>query len=303
MRTFERAGLPRLPVIGQGTWFMGERRAQRSAEVDALRLGISLGMTLINSAELYGAGGAEEVVGDAITDCRDDVFVVTKVWPSHARAQDVELAVRESCRRMRTPYVDLVLLHWPTRSVPLKETVNGLRAIQRAGLARHVGVSNFDVAWLERLRRCEEHPGEMLANEVPYSLSERGVERGVLQEAQEHGRLVLAYSPLAHGRYSGWEGKPGLLAAARTHSATPLQIALAWTVQRGGIVAIPKALSPAHIRANAAAGDIVISPEEMAAIGLDFPEATKPFRPALPANMAMHRLAFGAMQLQKRLRG
>ncbi len=301
MRKLEWAGHS-LPVIGQGTWGMGEQRARRTAEVDALRLGVSLGMTVLNTAEIYGAGGAEEVVGEAIKDCRQDVFVVTKVWPSQARAKDVESSVRASCQRMRTDHADLVLLHWPTHSVPLEETVSALRRVRAAGLARHVGVSNFDVPWLEMLRRCEEQPGEFGANEVPYSLGQRGIEQGVLQEAEGSGRLVLAYSPLAHGRYGRWQESAALRAAADAHGGSPLQVALAWTVQRDGVVAIPKAVSPEHVRANAAAGEIVLSAAEMDAIAQDFPGSRQPYRPSLPPSMVVHRLAYGAIRLQRRLR-
>ncbi len=303
VRTMQVGDLPQLPVIGQGTWFMGDRRAQRAAEIDALRLGISLGMTLINTAEYYGAGGAEELIADAIADCRENVFVVTKIWPSHASASDVEATIRASCRRMRMPYVDMALLHWPTRSVPLAETVQGLRAARKAGLVRHIGVSNFDGAWLERLRASEQTTGELCANEVPYSLANRGIEHEILPEAEAHHRIVLAYSPLAHGRYAGWDQKPGLRAAADAHGASPLQIALAWTVQRTGVVALPKAVSPAHVRANAQAGDIVLSEDEMSSIDRDFPRMARPYRPLLPANMALHRLALGAARMQRRMRG
>jgi diketogulonate reductase-like aldo/keto reductase len=303
MRTVQVGDLPPLPVIGQGTYFMGDRPARRAAEIDALRLGISLGMTLINTAEYYGAGGAEEMIADAIADCRENVFVVTKVWPSHASARDAEAAIRDSCRRMRTPYVDMALLHWPTRSVPLAETVRGLRTAKRAGLVRHIGVSNFDGPWLERLRAAEETPGEFSANEVPYCLANRGIEQEILPEAEDHHRIVLAYSPLAHGRNAGWEQKPGLRAVADAHGATPLQIALAWTVQHSGIVALPKAVSPAHVNANAQAGDIVLDADEMARIDLDFPRAARPYRPLLPANMTFHRLVLGAARMQRRARG
>lgn len=303
MRTLQWAGLPPLPVLGQGTYFMGDQRARRTAEIDALRLGVSLGMTLINTAEYYGAGGAEELIGEAIRDGREQVFLVTKVWPSHASARDVQATVRAACARMRTPYIDLVLLHWPSRSVPLEETVRGLRAVRDAGLARHIGVSNFDVPWLKRLAALERRPSEFAANEVPYSLAQRGIEQGVMGEATEHGRLVLGYSPLAHGHYGEWDTKPSLRTAAEAHGATPLQIALAWTVQRPGIVAIPKAVSPAHVRANAAAGDIVLGDEEMAAIEAEFPAPARPYRPMLPANIAFHRLVLGAARLQRRMRG
>lgn len=302
MRVVEVAELPRLPVIGQGTWGMGERRERRTAEIDALKLGISLGMTLINTAEIYGAGGAEEVVGEAVRGSREDVFIVTKVWPSNGRPRDLEAAVHRSLQRMGTEYADLVLLHWPTRGVPLAEILRGLRALQASGLARHVGVSNFDVAWLEAVRALEEHPGELCANEVPFSLTRRGIEHGVLQEAARAQRLILAYSPLAHGRFAGWEGKTGLVAAAQTHGVTPLQVALAWTVQATGVAAIPKAVSPAHVRANAAAGDIVLKEDEMAAIDRDFPASERAFRPDLPQNGAFLRLVYGALNMQRRFK-
>jgi diketogulonate reductase-like aldo/keto reductase len=259
------------PRIGQGTWGMGESRADRTREVEALRLGIALGLTLIDTAEFYAAGRAEAVVGDAVHDCRTSVVLVTKLWPSHAGRRDVWPAVRASLRRLRTDYLDMVLLHWPTRSVPLAETLAAFAELRAAGVVQAFGVSNFDLAWLERAAAALP-PGERLAcNQVRYSLRDRRAERAVLPYARRHGQVVMAYSPLGHGRLAAWPGFPQLARIAARRGVSPHQVALAWVADQPGVVAIPKAVQPAHVRDNAAAASLVLTPAERDAVAAAFP--------------------------------
>jgi diketogulonate reductase-like aldo/keto reductase len=256
-----------VPVIGQGTWGMGEDRRRRAREVEALRLGIDLGMTLLDTAELYGAGGAEEVVGEAIADCRDRVFVVTKVWPSHADYRAAQRAVRDSLRRLRTERVDAVLLHWPTRSVPLAETLRALADLQAAGAIGWLGVSNFGPSWLRRLEEAAAGLPERarpVFNQVPYSLRDRRVERAVLPWARGHGQVVMAYSPLGHrAGLRRWTAYPALAEIAAARAVTPEQVALAYLTAEGDVVAIPRAVRPEHVRANAEAGDLALTEREL----------------------------------------
>jgi diketogulonate reductase-like aldo/keto reductase len=256
----------RLPVIGQGTWRMGESRRERAREVEALRLGISLGMTLIDTAEMYGWGGAESVVGEAIRDCRDQVFVVTKVWPSHAGRRDAVASVRASLRRLGTDCVDAVLLHWPTRSVPLSETLRAFAELRAAGAVRHLGVSNMDGDWLAEAEAALPAGERLALHQVPYSLAERAAERDALPHARANGQVVMAYSPLGKGRLTSWPAYPALREVAARRGVSPAQAALAWVVSRGGVVAIPKAVDPEHVRENAAAGSLELTPDEARAL-------------------------------------
>ncbi|MCL8208984.1 MAG: aldo/keto reductase [Actinomycetia bacterium] len=253
-------------AVGQGTWRMGEAPERHREEVEALRLGIALGMTLIDTAEYYGAGGAERVVGDAIADQRERVFVVTKVWPSHAGEEAAIRAVRASLRRLRTDYVDAVLLHWPTRSVPLEETLRAFARLEREGLVRFSGVSNFTPAWLARLDaawgRMAERP-RLALHQVPYSVGDRRVESRVLPDAERRGWGVMAYSPLGQGRLERVRGYDALVRVARGRGVSPYQVALNWLLRRPGVVVIPKATNLAHVRDNAAAGTWTLEPEEV----------------------------------------
>lgn len=297
----KRIGLPgtdeRLPAIGQGTWRMGESRRARTREVDALRLGLSLGLTLIDTAAVYGAGEAESIVGDAIADCREQVFVVTKVWPSHASAAALLASARASLRRLRTDRVDALLLHWPTRSVPLAETLGALAELRRSGLARHIGVSNFDRRWLERARAALPAGERLAIDQVPYSLGNRRAEIAVLPQARSDGQLVMAYSPLDRGRAA--RGDTCLEAIARRHDASPAQVALAWLIAGDGVVAIPKATRPDHVRANAAAADLLLTDEERQSIAAAHPPSGATDRlPILPPYAAFFRFAEAGLRLR-----
>jgi diketogulonate reductase-like aldo/keto reductase len=184
-----------------------------------------------------------------------------------------------------------VLLHWPTRAVPLAETLAAFRDMIGGGMTRYVGVSNFSGPWLDLLDRSATAEDRIAFHEVPYSVADRRAERGVLPYAAAHGQLVLAYSPLGHGRSHRWSGLGVLAEIGRARGLTPQQVALAWTVRRPGVVAIPKAVDPAHVRANAAAGDVVLTAAELDRIEAAFPPAARDLRPALPPIGALHRLA------------
>lgn len=278
-----------LPVVGQGTWSFGARGSDRGAQAEALRLGIGLGMTLIDTAEYYAAGGAEEVVGEAVADCRADVFLVTKVWPAHASPAETRRAVRASLRRLRTAAVDAVLVHWPPRPALLPGMLSALAELQADGCVRHVGVSNFDAAWLAAAEAAAP-PGLRLAfDQVPYALPRRGVEAAVLPRLRASGRLLLAYSPLGHGHVRRWAGHPALAAVARARNLTPAQVALAFLCAEPGVVAIPKAGSPEHVRANAAAGDVRLSEAEIARLRAAFPRRGPATLPVIPPATALFR--------------
>lgn len=289
-----------VPVIGQGTWGLGEVHGDRAREVQALRLGIALGMTLIDTAEYYGAGRAEAVVGEAVADCRDRVFLVTKVWPSHAGYREVLQSVAGSLRRMRTDRVDAVLLHWPTRSVPLTTTLRAFAELQARGVVGCFGVSNFD---LPRWRAAEaaSPPGTgPVFNQVCYHLANRRVENAILPHAQTHGQGLLAWAPLGHGRLSAWRGYPVLAAEADRLGVTPHQLALAFLVTRPGVVAIPKATTTEHVRANAAAGDLELGPDAVTRLEAAFPRGPHTRFPILPPHAPVFRLLLAAERARAR---
>jgi diketogulonate reductase-like aldo/keto reductase len=266
MRWIELRGGAEVPVIGQGTWTMGERTGARKAEVAALRLGLDLVMSLIDTAEMYGDGGAEEVVGEAIADRREDVFLVTKVLPQNASLKGTLDAAERSLRRLKTDWIDLYLLHWEGPH-PLRETFEAFEQLRAAKKIAAFGVSNFDVTLLRRA--CSFGAGrQSVANQVLYNLGRRGIEWHLLRECLQRGLTVMAYSPLEQGRLDF--GEP-LTSIARRHGATPAQIALAWTVRRPGVVAIPKALDPDHVRENAAAADLELDLDDLRLLDSKYP--------------------------------
>jgi diketogulonate reductase-like aldo/keto reductase len=259
-----------IPALGQGTWHMGEDAARRAAEADALRLGLDLGMTLIDTAEMYAEGGAEEVVGDAIAGRRDQVFLVSKVYPHNASRRGAVAACERSLKRLRVEAIDLYLLHW-RGSVPLAETVEAFEALKRAGKIRHWGVSNCDVDDLEELGPAL---AGCAANQVLYSLEHRGIEFDLLPFCARHAMPVMAYSPVGQG------GKllrhRALHDVAARHDATPAQIAIAWTLRHPHTISIPKASTPDHIRQNATTRDLHLSADDLATLDAAFtPPARK----------------------------
>ncbi|HEY4253417.1 MAG TPA: aldo/keto reductase [Roseomonas sp.] len=254
-----------VPALGQGTWYMGERGSDRKREADALRLGLDLGMTLIDTAEMYADGGAEEVVGDAVAGRRDDAFIVSKVYPHNASRRGVAAACERSLARMKIETIDLYLLHW-RGGVPLEETVAGFEALRRAGKIRRWGVSNLDVEDLEELGAALP---DCAADQVLYSLEHRGVEFDLLPFCRQRRMPVMAYSPVGQG--GRMLKNPAVIAVAARQHRSPAQIALAFALRAGGIIAIPKASDPAHVRQNAAAGEVVLSPADLAELDAGFP--------------------------------
>ncbi len=245
-----------VPVLGQGTWHMGERREAARAEADALRLGIDLGMTLIDTAEMYGEGGAEQVVGAAIAGQRDRVFLVSKVYPHNATRTGIPAACARSLKRLGTDRIDLYLLHW-RGSHPLAETVAGFEALRAEGRIGAWGVSNFDVDDLQEL------PPGVATDQVLYHPDARGIEFDLLPLCARSGLPVMAYSPVGQG--GALLRSKALAQVAARHGVTPAQVAIAWGLRWPGVISIPKAVNPAHVRENAAAA-LVLDEADLAAI-------------------------------------
>lgn len=260
-----------VPVLGQGTWRMGEDPRRRADEVAALRAGLDLGLTMIDTAEMYAEGGAEEVVAEAIQGRRDEVFLVSKVLPANASRQGTLRACERSLRRLGTDRLDLYLLHWRGRT-PLEETLGAFEELRRAGLIRSWGVSNFDTADMDELAALPGG-GAVATNQVLYNLTRRGIEYDLLPWCRERGVPVMAYSPVEQGRLLGHRV---LGQVAREHGATPAQVALAWVLRREGVVAIPKAGTAAHVRENRAALDLRLSAENLVTLDRAFPAPTRP---------------------------
>jgi diketogulonate reductase-like aldo/keto reductase len=255
-----------MPRLGMGTWHMGERAKYRAAEVAALRLGLDLGVTLVDTAEMYGDGGAERIVGEAIRGRRDDVYLVTKFYPHHAGRRELVAACEGSLRRLEVETVDLYLLHW-RGGVPFAAMVETLELLAAAGKIRRWGVSNLDVADVDEIVRAPR--GERLAaNQVLYNLARRGVEYDLLPWCAAHGVDVMAYSPLDEGPLAS---HPTLRTIAKRLEATPAQVAIAWLLRRPEVAVIPKATRPEHVRANAAARELVLDTETLAALDRAFP--------------------------------
>ncbi len=260
LRSVRLPGGDEIPALGQGTWRMGESADSRRREVAALRTGIELGMTVIDTAEMYADGGAEEVVGSAIDGRRDEVFVIDKFYPHNATAKKMVTACERSLRRLRTDRVDLYLLHW-RGDVPLRETLEGFDVLLKAQKIRYAGVSNFDVSDMEELFALADGK-RIVANEVMYNLERRGIEVDLLPWCRRRKRAVIAYSPIEEGLLAG-RTHVGLSAVAQRHDATPAQIALAWTIREPGVVAIPKAASATHVRENWGALGITLTKRDL----------------------------------------
>ena len=260
-----------MPVLGQGTWNMGEDPGARRDEVAALRLGMELGVTLIDTAEMYGEGGAEEVVGEAIAGRRDEVFIVSKVYPHNADRAGVQAACERSLRRLGLERIDLYLLHW-RGNVPIRETLEAFMRLREQGKIGDFGVSNFD---LDDMREAAALPGgDLIAtDQVLYNLSQRGIEWDLLTWCRERRMPVMAYSPLVSSsqEQGGMLGNPQLAAVARRHGVTPARVALAWLLRQEGVAVIPKAVRPEHVRDNRAALDLNLTPEDLAQLDAGFP--------------------------------
>ena len=263
------SGVP-VPALGQGTWYMGENASARRSEAAALRLGLDLGLTLIDTAEMYGEGGAEEVVADAISGRRAEVFLVSKFYPQNASRKGVGQACERSLRRLRTDYLDLYLLHW-RGSIPFSETMEALVALKAAGKIRDYGVSNLDVDDMEEM--CALPGGDAMAtDQILYNLSRRGVEWDLLPWCRQRSIPLMAYSPIEQGRILR---RPELRAIALRHEATPAQIALAWLLRHPDVMAIPKAATPQHVKENRAALEVTLTPEDLKELDRAFPPPTR----------------------------
>ena len=254
-----------VPALGQGTWKMGERGADRRAEADALRLGLDLGLTLIDTAEMYADGGAEEVVRDALVGRREEAFLVSKVYPQNASRARMAKSCAASLGRLGVETLDLYLLHW-RGNVPLAETVEAFERLREAGHIRAWGVSNLDVDDLEELGGAL--PG-CATDQVLYNLDARGVEFDLLPFCAARGMPVMAYSPVGQG--GSLLRQPALRRVAERHGTTPAAVALAFALRRDGVIAIPKASDPDHVRANAAAAGLVLTAEDVAELDAGFP--------------------------------
>ncbi|WP_110875635.1 aldo/keto reductase [Franconibacter helveticus] len=260
-----------LPAIGQGTWYMGEKAGQQKSEADALRAGIDLGLTLIDTAEMYAEGGAERVVGEAIRGQRDNVFLVSKVYPWNAGGAKAIAACEASLKRLGTDYLDLYLLHW-RGDIPLEETVGVMQTLMQQGKIRRWGVSNLDYDDMQELWRIGGGR-ECVTDQVLYHLASRGIEHDLLPWCQQHQVPVMAYCPLAQaGRLrNGLMRDPVVNDIAQARSITVAQLLLAWVISHQGVLAIPKASSVAHVKENAAALEITLSDDELARLDRAFP--------------------------------
>ena len=255
------------PALGLGTWRMGESRARRTAEVAALRTALELGYRLFDTAEMYGEGGAEQVLGEALAGVpRDELVIVSKVYPHNASATGVVAACERSLQRLKLDRIDAYLLHW-RGGVPLAETVRGFETLVQRGLIRHWGVSNFD---LDDLHELDAVPGgrHCATNQVYYSLSERGPEFALLPAQRARQMPLMAYSPVDQGALAD---HPSLRAIAARHAATPAQVALAWVLRQAGVVAIPKAVQAIHLRHNMAAANLALDADDLAQLDRLFP--------------------------------
>lgn len=263
----------RVPALGLGTWHMGESAARRHAEIAAVRLALELGYRVVDTAEMYGDGGAERIVGQALADAlragtlaREQVFVVSKVTPHNASRSGLAAACERSRQRLGLDHIDLYLLHWPGPH-PLRETIAGFEDLQQQGRITHWGVSNFDVDDLASLSAA---PGgqRCAANQVYYSLSTRGAEFDLLPWQRSKAMPLMAYCPLDQGDLAD---HPGLTRLAERHGATASQVALAWLLARAGVMAIPKAVRELHLRQNLAAADLDLGDADLAEIDRHFP--------------------------------
>jgi|SRR5262249_1385208 len=267
MRTVALQDGTRIPVLGQGTWGMGEDRRGRPKEVGALQLGIEIGLTLIDTAEMYGDGGAEEIVAEAIEGQRERVFVVTKVYPHNASRTELPKACDRSLKRLGIDAIDLYLLHW-RGGVPLQETVNTFEKLRAAGKIKRWGVSNFDLDDMKELLSLE-HGHKCAANQILYNLQNRQIEFDLLPWSHTNKIPIMAYSPVGH---SGQLLRNAALKnIAQSHNATPAQIALAWVLRKHGSIAIPKASNEEHVHANAHAIKIELTKQDLAALDQEFP--------------------------------
>lgn len=264
-----------VPVIGIGTWYMGEHPQKHDQEIDAIQTGINHGLRLIDTAEMYGNGQSEQLVGEAIQPFnRHQLFLVSKVLPQNANRRNMETSLNQSLKRLNTDYLDLYLYHW-RGATPLTETISELIRLQKSGKILRWGVSNFDTIDMRELMQITG--GKQVAtNQVMYNLGQRGIEYDLIDFMKQRDLPIMAYSPVAHGDSLGENLKDQQvlqeIAAARHISV--MQLLLAWTVQNSQVMAIPKTSSPMHMLDNIAAGKLILTADELAAIDQQFPKPT-----------------------------
>lgn len=264
-----------VPCIGQGTWHMGEKPQEKAKEIKALQLGIELGMKVIDTAEMYGNGASERLVGEAIKGRRDDVFLVSKVYPHNAGLDKISTACENSLKRLGTDYLDLYLLHWRGR-IPLEETIEGMEKLRKEGKILRWGVSNFDTDDMEELWNTA-NGSNCAINQVLYHLGSRGIDFDLLPWHREHHVPIMAYSPLAQGGTLRRQllTDPIVNEIAKKYNVKPLQIALAWTIRTNDVIAIPKAGQEQHVLENAEAAAIELTQEDLNRLDEAFPKPRK----------------------------
>jgi len=270
MKTVNLPTGERIPALGQGTWNMGEKKKDRPEEIAALRLGLDLGLSLIDTAEMYGDGKSEELIAEAIDGRREQAFLVSKVLPQHATLRGTIKACEGSLRRLKTDWLDLYLLHW-REDIPLEETLAGFETLVQDGKIRHWGVSNVDVADMEELVDLAGG-SSVTTNQVLYNLSRRGIESGLQAWCRERQVPLMAYSPIEQGRLLK---KAALRNVASRHGATPSQVALAWVLRHDEVIAIPKAGKSEHVRENHGALAMRLSKQDLSELDDAFPPPTE----------------------------
>jgi diketogulonate reductase-like aldo/keto reductase len=270
MRTVTLKTGEKIPQLGLGTWHMGQSRSSRAAEARAIEQALDLGVRLIDTAEMYGEGGAEEVIADAITGRRNGLFIVSKVYPHNASRTGAIAACERSLKRMKIDHIDLYLLHWRGQH-PLAETVAAFEKLKADGKIRHWGVSNFDVDDMAELRKV---PGgkNCASNQVLYHLGSRGIEHDLTADAARNGDMIMAYSPLGQGTILR---NATLAEVARKHAASPAAVAVAWTMRHPHVVSIPKAATPAHVDETFAAERLVLDADDLRSLDKAFPPPTR----------------------------
>jgi diketogulonate reductase-like aldo/keto reductase len=250
-----------VPALGQGSANLAQGRRPEAAEEEALRTGLSLGMTLIDTAEMYGGGRSEKLIGRVIAGQRDRVFLVSKVWPNHVAGDGIARACEASLGRLGTDYLDLYLLHWPSREANLSSIVAAFESLRAAGKTRAWSVSNFNVADMEVLFRVS-HGDRCATNQVLYNLASRDIERDLLPWCEQHGMPIMAYSPLG-GAGAGVLRDPVLARIGAAHNCSPAAVALAWAIRSGNVIAIPESGSAEHVRENAVALSLTLTPDDL----------------------------------------
>jgi diketogulonate reductase-like aldo/keto reductase len=266
MRTVTLKTGEKVAQLGIGTWHMGERRGNRAAEAKAVKAALDLGITLIDTAEMYGEGGAEEVIAEATAGRRDGLFIVSKVYPHNASRAGAIAACERSLKRLRTDRIDLYLLHW-RGSHPLAETVAAFEKLKADGKVRHWGVSNFDTDDMAELREVKAG-NNCVSNQVLYHLGSRGIDHDLVDDCAEHGVMIMAYSPLGQGTLLR---NAALAKVAAKHGVSPAAVAIAWTMRHPHIVSIPKAAKLTHVTENFAAADLALDAADLAELDKAFP--------------------------------